>query len=114
MTHPQNPDAAPDPRDAIRDLIHTTLNQAGYWLPIDGQHAIAEAVLKLRNDYADKWRHKAIRRAIELGRLERALEAVHDFATQGSDNPGPWGDGYRTARQDFRELLAIYLPKEQQ
>ena len=42
---PQAGAQGPKPRDVIRDLIHTTLNAGSYWLPIEGQHAIADAVL---------------------------------------------------------------------
>lgn len=33
-----------DPREGIRDTIATTLNRSGYWLPTEGQRAIADAL----------------------------------------------------------------------
>jgi hypothetical protein len=36
---------APDPHAVILDAISTALNAAGYWLPIDGKRAVADAVV---------------------------------------------------------------------
>ncbi|MFE6785155.1 hypothetical protein ACFVFF_23150 [Streptomyces sp. NPDC057680] len=41
---------APDPRAVLLDAISTALNSAGYWLPIDGKRAVADAVLKAGSD----------------------------------------------------------------
>ncbi|MFF0277490.1 hypothetical protein [Streptomyces sp. NPDC004330] len=39
----------PDPHAVLLDTISTALNAAGYWLPIDGKKAVADAVLKTGN-----------------------------------------------------------------
>ncbi|MFB7605246.1 hypothetical protein [Streptomyces gardneri] len=38
----------PDPHAVILDAISTSLNAAGYWLPIEGKRAVVDAVLKAR------------------------------------------------------------------
>lgn len=54
-----------DPRAVILDLIHTTLNAAGYWLPIEGQHAIADAIANLPIGVTEN-RTLAVRAAIHI------------------------------------------------
>ncbi|MFI8962088.1 hypothetical protein ACIGO8_08225 [Streptomyces sp. NPDC053493] len=97
-------------RDAIRDAIATTLNAAGYWLPVEGQRAIADALVGLHNSEAEKWRHKAIDRAVKLGWLETTLLAVTELANEECTHPGAWGDGYRDAQLGLGELLAAFQP----
>ncbi|MFJ6348630.1 hypothetical protein ACIQKB_04035 [Streptomyces sp. NPDC092046] len=95
------------PRAVIRDTIHTTLNAGGYWLPIEGQHAIADAIVKLRNEEVEKWRRKAVDRGLELGRLQRTVELVEATAHSWLDDH----NGTDCARAVLHALTA-YQPKE--
>ncbi|MFE0647460.1 hypothetical protein ACFVZH_02565 [Streptomyces sp. NPDC059534] len=76
----------PEPAAAILDTLSTALNAAGYWLPIDGKKAVAEALLQYRSDEVEKWRRRAARRAIELGRAERTLELAAATARSWADD----------------------------
>jgi len=49
---PQAGVQSPDPRAVLLDTISTALNAAGYWLPMDGKRAVADAVLKAGSDGA--------------------------------------------------------------
>ncbi|GAA2803314.1 hypothetical protein [Streptomyces showdoensis] len=107
---PQTGTQGPDPRHVIRDTIHTTLNASGYWLPIEAQHAIADAILNLRNNDAETWRRKAVERGLELGRLQRTLELAESTARtwiDGSDG------GTGACAQAVVDALTAYPPKEQ-
>ncbi|MET9728460.1 hypothetical protein [Streptomyces zaomyceticus] len=77
---------APDPHAVILDAISTALNAASYWLPSDAKRAVADAVLKTRNDEAEKWRRQAVDRGLELGRLQRTLELVEAAARAWLDD----------------------------
>jgi hypothetical protein len=104
---PQTATQSLDPHAVIRDTIHTTLNAGGYWLPIDDQHAITDAIVKLRNEEAEKWRRKAVDRGLELGRLQRTVELVE--ATAHS-----WLDDHNgtDCAQAVLHALTAYQPKE--
>lgn len=59
------------------------------------------------------WRRKAVRRAIAASRLQGVVQAVTELANEQVTNPGPWGDGYREALSDLRELLETLTPSGQ-
>lgn len=101
-----------DPRAVIRDLIHTTLNAAGYWLPIDGQHAIADALLGLRNDDAEKWRRKAVDRGLELGRLQTAAGQVRELHRNDNGLCAECSTDHMGAIWPCNTIAAIGQPKE--
>lgn len=105
---PQTATQSPDPRHVIRDTIHTTLNASGYWLPIEAQHALADALLNLGNDDAETWRRLAVTRALELGRHQRTLELVEATARHWVHNGGG-GD----CAHAVLDALTAYQPKEQ-
>ena len=98
-----------DPREVIRDTIATTLNASSYWLPIEGQRAIADAITHLRDDDTEKWQRLAVERGLELGRLQRTLELAEATARNWLGDP----NGYDCA-QDVLDALTAYQPKEQQ
>ncbi|MFE6815976.1 hypothetical protein [Streptomyces sp. NPDC057677] len=83
---PQAGAERPDPRAVLLDAISTALNAAGYWLPIDGKKAVADAVLKTGSDEAEKWRRQAVDRGLELGRLQRTLELAEATARTWADD----------------------------
>ncbi|MER7517820.1 hypothetical protein [Streptomyces sp. NPDC126499] len=105
---PQTGAEGPDPRDVIRDTIARTLNASGYWLPIEGQHAIAHALTGLRNDEAETWRRKAVDRGLELGRLQHTLELAEAAARTWIDDH----NGTDCAHAVL-DALTAYQPKEQ-
>ena len=101
----------PDPRDVLLNVISTTLNAAGYWLPIDGQHAIAEALLTAIAQQTDDWRRTAVNRAFAIGRLERTLELVAAAAhIDDAQDVTDWQRGYRACAD---RVLSVLQPKEQ-
>ncbi|MFE4818576.1 hypothetical protein ACFRFU_19515 [Streptomyces sp. NPDC056704] len=58
----------------------------------------------LRAD-ANAWRHKAIRRALTISKLRGTIDAVTDLAHEEITARTEWGDGYRAAIADLREVL---------
>lgn len=110
---PQAGTQGPDPQAVILDAISTALNAAGYWLPVEGKRAVVDAVLKVGSDEAEKWRRKAIRRAVALGRAEHAINAIRELANETVTDAHAWGDGYREALRDLDEVLQAFAPKEQ-
>ena len=76
-------------------------------------HAVRDAILNVRDEQIRAWRHKAIERAIKLGRAESTLLAVRELATEDFARDGDWGDGYRTAQADLLEVLNALNPQEQ-
>lgn len=113
-TAPQAGVQSPDPRDVILDAISTTLNAHGYWLPTEGKRAVADAVLKASSEETAKWRHRAISRAVALGRAEHAVTAIRELAGETVTDAHAWGDGYREALRDLNEILEAFAPKETQ
>lgn len=105
---PQVGAEGPEPREVIRDAIATTLNAGSYWLPIEGQRAIADALVDLRTNEAEKWRRLAIARGLELGRLQRTLELAEAAARA-------WADDHNGAdcAQAVLDALTAHQPKEQ-
>ncbi|MEV4424024.1 hypothetical protein AB0K23_01345 [Streptomyces sp. NPDC049602] len=97
-----------EPRAVLLDVISTTLNAAGYWLPMDGKRAVADALFKTRDDEAEKWRRQAVGRALELGRLQRTHELAEAAARTWLDDH----NGADCARAVL-DALAAYQPKEQ-
>jgi len=83
-----------DPRAVLLDAISTALNAAGYWLPIEGKRAVADAVLKAGDCEA---------RAI-VERVRNAA-AIAD-ATDVTD----WQRGYRACAD---RVLAALQSEEQ-
>jgi hypothetical protein len=59
---------------------------------------------QLRAD-ANAWRHKAIRRALAISRLRGTIDACTDLASEEITARTEWGDGYRAAIADLREVL---------
>lgn len=43
-------DPIPEPPDVIRDAISRAIRDGRYWLPADGQQAVADAVLAARDE----------------------------------------------------------------
>lgn len=62
-----------------------------------------------RTDPAGEWRRKAVRRAIRLARYTGAVQGLHVLAGELDDRT-EWGDGYRAAVDDLRELLGDAWP----
>lgn len=58
----------------------------------------------LRAD-AEGWRHKAIRRALTISKLQGTIHAVTDLASEEITARSEWGDGYRAALADLQEVL---------
>jgi hypothetical protein len=54
---------------------------------------------------AEEWRHKAVRRAIRISRLEGTIQAVTDLANEEIPQGTDWSVGYRAALADLREVL---------
>lgn len=51
------------------------------------------------------WRHKAVRRALQISRLTSTIQAVNDLAHEQVPSPFPWSSGYMTALEDLRNVL---------
>jgi hypothetical protein len=66
----------PDPQAVILDAISTTLNAHGYWLPIEGKRAVADAVLT-RTLQAEAAAEADRRNAINF---QIRLDATRDWA----------------------------------
>lgn len=62
---------------------------------------------QLRAD-AEAWRRKAIRRGLDGGRARHAIEGVRYLAGEDITARTDWGDGYRAAMHDLREVLTAY------
>ncbi|MET7429595.1 hypothetical protein ABZT16_11435 [Streptomyces flaveolus] len=54
---------------------------------------------------AEGWRHKAVRRAIQISKLTGIIQAVTDLASEEITARTEWGDGYRAAIADLQEVL---------
>lgn len=54
---------------------------------------------------AEAWRHKAIRRALKISKLQGTIQAVTDLASEEITARTEWGDGYRAALADLQEAL---------
>ena len=106
LNGPQTAAQPLDPRDVIRDTIATTLNRAGYWLPVEGQRALADALLATIGEQAEAWRRTAVHRALAIGRLERTLELV-EAAIHIADNQDitDWQCGYRACAERVQYAL---------
>ncbi|WP_328941563.1 hypothetical protein OG259_07770 [Streptomyces sp. NBC_00250] len=91
---PQAATQDPDPQAVILDAISTALNAAGYWLPIEGKRAVADAVLKVGVDEA-------------RATVERVREAV---AIADDTDVTDWQRGYRACVG--RVLAALDGPRE--
>lgn len=59
---------------------------------------------QLRAD-AEAWRHKAVRRALAISKLRGTIDACTDLADEPVTDRTGWGDGYRAAIGDLREVL---------
>lgn len=57
---------------------------------------------------ANAWRHKAIRRALGTAKLHGALNGCRDLIGEEITRTDEWGDGYREAIGDLREVLAAF------
>lgn len=79
--------ARPAPRAVLLGTITTAINQAGFWLAIEGRRAIADAVLAAQEKEIQTWRHTAVRRALKISRLERTIELVEATAQSWQDDP---------------------------
>jgi hypothetical protein len=76
LSGPQAPAQALDPRAVILDAISTTINAHGYWLPIEGKRAVADAVLT-RTLRAEAAAEADRRNAINF---QTRLDAARDWA----------------------------------
>lgn len=54
---------------------------------------------------SEEWRRKAVRRAIHISKLQGTIQAVADLASEQITARTEWGDGYRAAIADLREVL---------
>lgn len=59
-------------------------------------------------DEANEWRHKAIRRALGTAELHGALNGCRDLISEEITRTDGWGDGYREAIGDLREVLVAF------
>jgi len=71
---------------------------------------LTDAILALvdRAEQAEAWRRKAIRRALETSKLRGAIEGCRDLISEDITRSDAWGDGYREAINDLREILAAF------
>ncbi|MFF1684628.1 hypothetical protein [Streptomyces sp. NPDC058254] len=69
--------------------------------------ATAAAFEQLRAE-SDAWRRKAIRRALGTSKLRGAIEGCRDLISEDITRSDAWGDGYREAISDLREILAAF------
>jgi hypothetical protein len=86
----------------------------------EGVHRVRDAVLAVHDTALAQarakkaeYRHKAIQRAILLGRYETLLGAIREFAAEETTASNDWGDGYRQAVADLVEILDAF-PTDQQ
>ena len=76
-------------------------------------HAVRDAILNVRDQQLATWRRKALHRGLTQGRLESLVLAIRELADEDLARAGVWGDGYRAAQEDLRELPDALAPKEQ-
>lgn len=57
---------------------------------------------------ADAWRRKAIRRALGTSKLRGAIDGCRDLIGEDITRSDAWGDGYREAISDLREILQAF------
>lgn len=94
------------PLDVIRDAIARAIRDGRYWLPVDGQHALADAIHDVLTGNAEAWRRTAVDRALTLGRHERTLELVAAAIHIADDHDTTdWQRGYRTCAERVQYAL---------
>ncbi|GAB2718363.1 hypothetical protein [Streptomyces bullii] len=109
MTTRSDPNPAEAPQEAPEGRQSASQPPSGHREAPEGQNgpqAGAESLdaADLRQQ-AERWRHKAIRRAIHISKLTGTLQAVTDLASEEITARTEWGDGYRAAIADLREVL---------
>jgi hypothetical protein len=98
---------SPDPRAVLLDTISTTLNAAGYWLPIEGKKAVADAVLNLQE-------RNRVRVDIAEAKA-RDLDGAADVAVRAiqlMNQAGAERDEARSLLELVREAVAIADPDD--
>ncbi|KAA6216430.1 hypothetical protein CP979_05325 [Streptomyces filamentosus] len=71
----------------------------------DMVHAVRDAVLRVRDQQLTEWRREAIRRGLAVSRLQGVIQAIEELAAEQNTHRGEWGNGYRDAQSDLREVL---------
>ncbi|GHG15302.1 hypothetical protein ACFFSH_40420 [Streptomyces filamentosus] len=71
----------------------------------DMVHAVRDAVLRVRDQQLTEWRREAIRRGLAVSRLQGVIQALEELAAEEVTHRGEWGNGYRDAQNDLREVL---------
>lgn len=108
---PQKAAQGVDPRALILDTISTAINQAGYWLAIEGKRAAADAVAALPIYGDTEWRTRAVRGAIRSSELAETLDAAREWARRNL-LPEQRDDLLRILRSDTTASDALDQPKE--
>jgi hypothetical protein len=124
-TTPDNPATSSDTADnplreqiaaAVEDEIYEYRERTMFWeeggvtteiarLATRGaMEAVEREMEQLRAD-ANAWRHKAVRRALAISKLRGTIDACIDLADEPVTDRTGWGDGYRAAIGDLREIL---------
>ncbi|MGW6557939.1 hypothetical protein [Streptomyces hydrogenans] len=76
----------------------------------DMVHAVRDAVLRVRDQQLTRWRREAIRRGLAVSQLQGVIQALEELAAEEITHRGEWGNGYRDAQRDLREVLTTLQP----
>lgn len=84
---------------------HTTRNDRSTMSDRKTASTITDTELDALHEQSEAWRRKAISRALRISKLTGSIQAVTDLANEEITARTGWGDGYRAALADLREVL---------